>query len=202
MIAPLAAAGSGLFSPIPTLAAAGPSLYWYITRATGAVALLLLTVSLALGVLDVRRLQSPRWPRFVIDTLHRNASLLALVFVVVHIVTTVLDSFVSIPLTDAFIPFIGSYRPFWVGLGAISFDLMLAVIATSLLRQRIGYGTWRMVHWLVYACWPIAALHGFGTGSDATKTWMLSIDIACIAAVLAAVLVRVLPTPAPRAVQR
>jgi sulfoxide reductase heme-binding subunit YedZ len=174
------------------------SLDWYITRGSGAVALLLLTLSLVLGVLDVRRLQSPRWPRFVIDTLHRNAALLALVFLALHILTTVLDRFVSIPLIDAFVPFIGSYRPFWLGLGAVACDLMLAVILTSLLRQRLGYNSWRAAHWLVYACWPIAVLHGFGTGSDASKAWLLVINIACIAAVLAAVVVRLLPARPPR----
>jgi sulfoxide reductase heme-binding subunit YedZ len=179
---------AGLAPPLAT-----GSLDWYITRGSGAVALLLLTLALTLGVLDVRRLQSPRWPRFLIDTLHRNAALLALVFLALHILTTVLDRFVSIPLIDAFIPFIGSYRPFWLGLGAVACDLMLAIILTSLLRQRLGYGAWRSVHWLVYACWPIAVLHGFGTGSDAGKAWLLIINIACIAAVLAALIVRLLP---------
>jgi methionine sulfoxide reductase heme-binding subunit len=175
------------------LAAAGPSLYWYLTRSTGAVALVLLTVSLVLGVVDVRRLQSPRWPRFVIDGLHRNASLLALVFLAIHILTSVLDSFAPVSLTDAFIPFLGSYRPFWLGLGAVSFDLILAVILTSVLRRRIGYGAWRATHWLAYASWPIALLHGFGTGSDVKSAWMLALSIGCLALVLAAVLARVLP---------
>jgi methionine sulfoxide reductase heme-binding subunit len=179
-------------------ASKGPSIYWYLTRATGAVALVLLTMSLALGVMDVRRFNTTRWPRFVIDGLHRNASLLALVFLVVHIVTTVLDSFVSIPLSAAIIPFISGYKTFWLGLGAVAFDLMLAVLITSMLRQRIGYGTWRAVHWLSYACWPIALLHTFGTGSDASRTWLLAISIGCIATVLVAVLVRVLPSRSAR----
>src|SRR5271166_2545385 len=175
-----------------TLAAAGPSTYWYLTRSTGAVALVLLTLAIALGVIDVRRLSSPRWPRFVIDSLHRNVSLLAMVFLALHILTSVLDSFAPISLLDAFIPFGGSYRPFWLGLGAVSFDLLLAVTITSLLRQRMGYGTWRAVHWLTYASWPIALLHGFGTGSDVKSTWLLALSIACLAVVLAAVLARVL----------
>src|SRR6202049_3007922 len=106
-------------------AAVGPSTYWYLTRSTGAVALLLLTFAIALGVLEVRRWSSPRWPRFVIDSLHRNVSLLAMVFLVLHILTSVLDSFASISLIDAVVPFVGSYRPFWLGLGAVSFDLLL-----------------------------------------------------------------------------
>jgi predicted ferric reductase len=174
------------------LASAGPSAYWYLTRSTGAVALLLLTLSIALGVVDVERWSTARWPRFVLDSLHRNVSLLALAFLVLHILTSVLDSFASISIADAFVPFIGSYRPFWLGLGAVSFDLIVAVILTSLLRTRMGYSSWRAVHWLTYASWPIALVHGFGTGSDANSTWLLALSIACIALVVAAVLTRVL----------
>ena len=174
------------------LAAAGPSAYWYLTGSTGAVALLLLTIAIALGVVDVQRWSTPRWPRFVLDSLHRSVSLLAMVFLVIHILTSVLDSFASIPLVDAFVPFVGSYRPFWLGLGAVAFDLLLAVTITSLLRQRMGYGTWRAVHWLTYASWPIALLHGFGTGSDVKSTWMLALSVFCLLIVVASVLARVL----------
>jgi predicted ferric reductase len=173
-----------------TLASTGPSVYWYLTRASGTVALLLLSGAIVLGVVDVRRWSTPRWPRFIVDSLHRNVSLLAMVFLAVHILTSVLDSFAPISLLDAFVPFTGSYRPFWLGLGAAAFDLLLAVTITSLLRQRMGYEAWRAVHWLTYASWPIALLHGLGTGSDIKSTWMLAITLACLAAVLAAVLVR------------
>jgi sulfoxide reductase heme-binding subunit YedZ len=174
------------------LGAAGPSAYWYLTRSTGAVALLLLTLAIVLGVVDVERWSSARVPRFVLDSLHRNVSLLALAFLVVHILTSVLDSFASISIADALIPFIGSYRPFWLGLGAVAFDLILAVIATSLLRARMGFSTWRAVHWLVYASWPIALVHGFGTGSDASSTWLIALSVVCIAMVAVAVLTRAL----------
>ncbi len=166
---------------------ASGSVSWYLTRSTGAVALILLTASVALGVADVKRLSSERWPRFMIDALHRNVALLSICFLAVHIITAVLDSFTSIPLVDAIVPFIGSYRPFWLGLGAVSFDLLLAVTITSLLRQRLGYGTWRAVHWLSYASWPIALVHGLGTGSDTKGTWMLTLDLLCLVAVLAAI---------------
>jgi methionine sulfoxide reductase heme-binding subunit len=174
------------------LASAGPSAYWYLTRSTGAVALLALTLAIVLGILDVQRWSSPRWPRFVVDSLHRNVSLLAMAFLVAHILTSVLDSFAPIGLLDAVIPFVGSYRPFWLGLGALAFDLILAVTVTSLLRQRIGYGSWRAIHWLTYASWPIALLHGFGTGSDVKSAWLLLLSIACTVVVAGAVLVRVL----------
>jgi hypothetical protein len=142
-------------------------------------------------VADVQRWSTPRWPRFVVDSLHRNVSLLAMAFLAVHILTSVLDSFAPISLLDAFIPFTGTYRPFWLGLGAVAFDLLLAVTITSLLRQRMGFASWRAIHWLTYASWPIALLHGFGTGSDVKSGgWLLAISVACLAIVVAAVLAR------------
>jgi methionine sulfoxide reductase heme-binding subunit len=174
------------------LATAGPSAYWYLTRSTGAVALLLLTAAIVLGVVDVKRWSTARWPRFVIDSLHRNVGLLALVFLVLHVLSAVLDSFASISIADALIPFAGSYRPFWLGLGAVAFDLIVAVTVTSLLRARVGFASWRAVHWLTYASWPIALLHGLGTGSDASGDWLLALSVVCMVAVLAAVLTRVI----------
>jgi predicted ferric reductase len=171
----------------------GPSAYWYLTRSTGAVALVLLTASLVLGVADVRRYATTRWPRFVIDGLHRNVSLLAVVFVVLHVLTSVLDGFAPISVTAAVIPFIGSYRPIWLGLGALSFDLLLALIITSVLRGRISYRVWRITHWAAYACWPIALIHSFGTGSDARSAWLLLLSVACVLAVALAILSRALP---------
>ncbi len=178
---------------LPALATtSGSKLDWYLTRSTGAVALLLLTGSLALGIADVQRLSTPSWPRFIVDSLHRNVSLLALIFLVLHILTAVLDSFAPISLTAAFVPFISSYRPLWLGLGAIAFDLTLALILTSVLRQRIGHAAWRATHWLAYACWPIALLHSLGTGSDVKSSWLLVVAVGCLALVVAAVIARAL----------
>jgi sulfoxide reductase heme-binding subunit YedZ len=180
-------------TPHPLIAASsvvGPSTYWYATRATGIVALLLLTLSVVLGVVDVSRLSSERYPRFLIDGVHRTVSLLAVAFLLVHIITSVLDSFAPISLLDGFVPFVGSYRPFWLGLGAISFDLMLAVVITSLVRARLGYRAWRAVHWLGYASWPVALLHGLGTGSDTHQGWVLALNALCVVAVVVAVLYR------------
>ncbi len=174
------------------LAGAGPSTYWYLTRSTGIVALLLLTGAIVLGVVDVQRMSTSRWPRFIVDSLHRNVALLAMVFLCLHILTSLLDSFAAISLLDVFVPFVGSYRPFWLGLGAIACDLLIAVTITSLLRQRMSYGSWRMVHWLTYASWPVALMHGLGTGSDIKSAWLLALSLACLVSVFAAVLVRVI----------
>jgi Ferric reductase like transmembrane component len=175
------------------LGTVGPSVYWYLTRSTGVVSLLLLTATVILGVVDVNRWSTPRWPRFVLDSLHRNVSMLVLVFLGLHIITAALDSFAPISLLDTVLPFIGSYRPFWLGLGAVAFDLLLAVTITSLLRQRLGHRAWRITHWLAYACWPVALLHGLGTGSDVKSAWSLVLTAICVIAVAIAVCVRTLP---------
>ena len=119
---------------------------------------MLLTVGLALGIANVRRAQTATVPRFVFEAVHRSASLLALAFLAVHVVTAVLDPFAPIRLIDALIPFVSVYRPIWVGLGAVASDVMIALIVTSLLRRRFGYRAWRATHWLAYACWPIASV--------------------------------------------
>ena len=168
----------------------GPSVDWYLTRASGAVALVLLTISVVIGIAAIARMRGPGVPRFVVDGVHRTASLLAVVFLVIHIITAVLDSFASVSLLDGVIPFAGSYRPLWLGLGAVAFDLLLAVVITSLVRARMGHSAWRGVHWLAYASWPVAVVHGFGTGSDVHQTWLQAINVACIAAVLLAIVAR------------
>lgn len=175
------------------LGTVGPSVDWYLTRSTGVVSLVLLTLTVVLGVVDVSRWSTPSWPRFVLDSLHRNVSMLVLVFLGLHIITAALDSFAPISLLEAVMPFIGSYRPFWLGLGAVAFDLLLAVAITSMLRERLGHRAWRITHWLAYACWPIALLHGLGTGSDVKSVWSLALTALCVVAVAVAVCVRTLP---------
>jgi len=175
---------------------------WYLTRGTGMVSLVLLTASVALGVVEVARFATRTWPRFVVAALHRNIALLATAFLCIHIITAVADSFAPIRIVDVFVPFIGTYRPFWLGLGAVSFDLLLAIVVTSLLRERLGYKTWRVVHWTAYACWPIALLHGLGTGSDTSHHWAALVNLSCLVAVVVAVWVRVGWTPTASAGRR
>jgi sulfoxide reductase heme-binding subunit YedZ len=160
---------------------------WYLTRATGIVSLVLLTGTIVLGVIGTARVSTERWPRLVTAGLHRNLALTSIALVVVHVITTILDPFVSIKLVAAFVPFTSDYRPLWLSLGALSFDLFLAVLLTSLVRDRLNHGAWRAIHLLVYASWPIALWHGLGTGTDTRLGWVLVIYAACVAAVVAAV---------------
>jgi sulfoxide reductase heme-binding subunit YedZ len=155
------------------------------------MSLVLLTLAVAIGIANVRRTRIGETPRFVLDSIHRTASLLAVSFVVVHVLTTLLDGFAPITLLDVFIPFGSTYRPLWLGLGAVAFDLLIAVLITSLLRRRLGYRAWRTTHWLAYASWPVALVHGLGTGSDTRTHWMLVLAAGCVAVMLTAVMLRV-----------
>ncbi len=164
---------------------------WYASRATGVVCLVLFTAVVVLGIVISKQRRLPWLPRFAGVSLHRYLSLLAVGFLAVHILTAVVDSFVNISLAAAIVPFVSAYRPLWLGLGAIGVDLMLAVIITSLLRARIARRTWRLVHWLAYAAWPVAIAHSFGTGPDVTGGPLLWLTIASVAAVAAAITWRV-----------
>jgi DMSO/TMAO reductase YedYZ heme-binding membrane subunit len=168
----------------------GPFL-WYATRAAGLVTLVLLTASVVLGILNASRFASRNWPRFVVQGLHRNVSLLALGCLALHVGTTVIDTYVSIGLQDAFVPFLSSYKRWWLGLGAIAADLMLVLAITSLVWQRIKPGLWRAIHWGGYLCWPVAIAHGLGTGTDHDTTWVLLMTFCCIGAVIGSAAYRI-----------
>ena len=164
---------------------------WFATRGSGVVSLLFLTAIVVLGVAGATRWRSTRWPRFVVAGLHRNLTLLALAFIALHVLTTVVDGYAPISLLNAVLPFTSPYRPVWLGLGAVAFDLLLALTITSLLRARIGYSRWRALHWLAYASWPIALVHGLGTGTDARVTWFQVVAVGSVACVVGAVVWRV-----------
>jgi predicted ferric reductase len=175
---------------LPAVISSSPRFLWYLTRGTGVVALLLFTLTVVLGIANFKRVQTSRIPRFVVDGIHRNAALLAVTFLGVHIVTTLLDAYVPIRLIDVVAPFGAAYKPLWLGLGAIAFDLLLAVALTSAARRRLGFRAWRAVHWLAYAAWPIALIHGLGIGTDRHSHWMLLLTGGCVLLVGLAVLVR------------
>jgi methionine sulfoxide reductase heme-binding subunit len=165
--------------------------FWYMSRATGIVALILLTVVFVLGIAVRGKSTLPGLPRFGTADLHRNISLLAVAFVAVHVLTAVLDSFVHIPLLAAVVPFSSGYERLWLGIGAVGFDLMLALIATSLLRGRLNPRLWRAIHLTAYLCWPIALVHSVFASKDLRQFPMMFIAIASVVLIIAAVAWRV-----------
>ncbi|MEY9940157.1 ferric reductase-like transmembrane domain-containing protein [Streptacidiphilus sp. MAP5-3] len=171
-------------------ASSGPSPLWYATRAGGTIALVLLTATLALGIAVGGRHEPRTLARFEVTSLHRNLSVLTLVFLAIHIVTAILDTFVHLGWWITLVPFTSGYRTLWLGLGTVAFDLMLAVAitsATSGIRLRMGQQRWKAVHWLAYGSWPIAVFHAAGTGTDTTSTLQLALYAVCLAVVIAAV---------------
>jgi sulfoxide reductase heme-binding subunit YedZ len=156
---------------------------WDFARGSGVVALVLLTASVVLGVTTRSGRPAAGLPRFAVTELHRNVSLLSGVFMVLHVGLLLLDPYAQLRLFDVLLPFVGNYRPFFQGLGTVSFDLLAALVVTSLLRHRIGRRTWRAVHWAAYGLWPVALVHALGTGTDSGSPWFLALAATCVAVV-------------------
>ena len=172
------------------LAATGNQVLWYLSRGTGLVLLVLLTAVVLLGIAVRANWSGPSGQRFVLEGLHRNLGLLAVVLLVVHVVTAIADPFVRIGWIAGIVPFTSPYRTLWVGLGTLSVDLLAAVLVTSLLRRHMKYRSWRLVHWLAYLAWPTAFLHSLYAGDDTKLSVVAAVDWACLALVLGAVLAR------------
>jgi methionine sulfoxide reductase heme-binding subunit len=159
-----------------------PNWIWYLNRATGIVSLVLMTLTLVLGVVVQRQRRLPGLPRFGVVTLHRNVSLLSALLLATHVTTAIVDSYVSIGPISALVPFTSSWRPFQVGLGTLAVDLLVLIVATSLLRGRIPVRLWRGIHWTSYALWPLAFVHGLTAGTDLGSGWALAVALACAGA--------------------
>jgi sulfoxide reductase heme-binding subunit YedZ len=168
---------------------------WYLMRGSGVVSLLLLTAVSALGIATVSRWRPGRIPRFVTLGLHRNLSLLAVAFLVLHVVTAVIDPQATVSAVAVFLPQPSARYGLWLGLAALALDLVIALVVTSLLRHRLSFRLWRAVHWLAYLAWPVALMHGAGMGTDARSSWMLAVDGACIAIFAGAVVLRMINAP-------
>jgi sulfoxide reductase heme-binding subunit YedZ len=160
---------------------------WYVGRGTGVASLLLLTVVVALGIATRSGRAVLGLPRFAVAAVHRTASLMAVVFLLIHVGSLYFDPYAQLHLVDFVVPFTGSYRPFWLGLGTVGLDLIAALVVTSLLRQRIGRRMWRAVHWLAYLSWPVALLHALGNGTDNSTGWLRSLAAVCMLAVVGVV---------------
>jgi sulfoxide reductase heme-binding subunit YedZ len=172
---------------------------WYLMRASGVVSLLLLTAVFVLGIATTTRLRTRSLPGFAALGLHRSISLLSVVFLLVHVVTAVVDPYAVVSVASVFVPFVAGRSAFWVGLGALSLDLVGALIVTSLLRARLSLKLWRGVHWAAYLAWPLAIGHSLGIGSDTGTLWLRALTAGCVAAVAATLFARIVrPGPGKR----
>jgi methionine sulfoxide reductase heme-binding subunit len=178
----------------PMTAITGSTALWYASRATGVVSLLLLSLVVTLGILVNRQGRLPGLPSFAVTGLHRSLSLLSVLFIAIHVATAIIDPYVSIGLAAVVIPFVSAYMPFWLGLGAVALDLVAALILTSLARAYISRRTWRGIHWLAYAAWPVALVHSIGSSPDLRRGGLLLVAIGSALAVATAGLWRLTGT--------
>jgi sulfoxide reductase heme-binding subunit YedZ len=183
-------------------AAAGSPGLWFASRASGLALLAAFSAVMVLGVAARLGSAPKRWPRFVAAELHRTLALFAVAFLVLHVLTAILDPFVTIGWAATVLPFTSGYRTLATGLGTLAVDLGGAVLLTSLARRRLGYRAWRAVHWLAYLAWPVAFLHSLTAGSSDLRIWWVALtEWGCAAAVATAVVARLLQAirPAPPA---
>ncbi len=159
---------------------------WYVGRGTGVTALVLFSLVVVLGIVTRSGRPLPGLPRFAVAAVHRTASLTAMGFLALHVLTLLLDPYAQLRLEDAVLPFRSVYRPAWQGLGTVALDLVLLLVASSVLRHRIGPRAWRWLHWGAYLCWPAAVAHAVGTGTDGGSGWLATVVATCAAAVGAA----------------
>ncbi|HVB45540.1 MAG TPA: ferric reductase-like transmembrane domain-containing protein [Streptosporangiaceae bacterium] len=179
-------------------ALAGSQGLWLVSRASGLVLLVLFSAVVVLGIAVRTGASARRWPKFAVAELHRTLSLFALALLGLHVVTAVLDPYVSIGWLAMAVPFTSHYQTLAIGAGTLAVDLGGAVLITSLLRRRIGLRTWRAVHYLAYLAWPVAFVHAIRAASyDQHLWWVVLAEWGSLAAVATAVIARLLSNGSP-----
>ncbi|MGO9222082.1 MAG: ferric reductase-like transmembrane domain-containing protein [Streptosporangiaceae bacterium] len=173
-------------------AVAGSQGLWFVSRASGLALLALFSMVVVLRVAARLGSAPRRWARFAIPEVHRALALFSAAFLALHVLTAILDPFVTIGWAATVLPFASGYRTLAIGQGTLAVDLGGAVLLTSLIRGRLGYRAWRAVHWLAYLAWPVAFMHSLTAGHDLGLWWVALIEWGCAIAVATAVLARIL----------
>ncbi len=140
--------------------------WWYVTRAAGIISYLLLWLSTAWGLAVPSKLLDPLLDRTYTYDFHQFISLLAIGFMFLHVSVLMIDKYLPFSTWQILIPFLSSYRPLWVGIGVISFYLILLVTVTFYLRSRIGMRAFRAIHVLSLLAYLGATFHGLYAGTD------------------------------------
>jgi sulfoxide reductase heme-binding subunit YedZ len=165
---------------------------WYAARAGGVVAYVLLTAVVVLGLTLAGKKRLKIWPRFAVEDVHRFAGLLVGTFITVHILAIAVDAYLPFSISSLVVPFVSRYRALWVALGIISAELLLALAIANHYRRRLPYRFWRRAHYLNFAVWGAATVHGLGTGTDRSSWWLLTLTAVSVALVCGATALRVL----------
>lgn len=171
---------------------------WALGRGTGIVALIMFTITMVLGIVTRSGRAVPGLGRFGVADVHRTAALTGTGLIALHMGSLFFDPYAQLKLVDFIFPFLGAYKPLWLGLGTLAVDLLVVVTVVSLLRHRVGPRAFKAVHWLTYVLWPLALVHSLGNGTNAASSWFLGIVAGCSTAVGIAVIWRLLPSYAGR----
>ncbi len=145
---------------------------WYFTRSAGTVAYLLLASSTIWGLLLSTKLLKEHIPAALSLAMHNILSWLAVVLTSLHALALLWDSYYSYSLADLTVPFIGPYKPGWVGLGIIGFYLMFLTSLSFNFRKQIGQKRWRQLHYLTFGVYLLATVHGVTAGTDSGNLGM------------------------------
>lgn len=145
---------------------------WYFSRSAGTVAYLLLAGSTIWGLLLSSKIVKEAVPAALAMAMHNILSWLAVAFTGMHALALLFDNYFTYTLADLTIPFIGPYLPGWVGLGIISLYLMLLTTISFYVRKQIGQKRWRKLHYLTFAVYIMATLHGAMAGTDSGNLGM------------------------------
>ncbi|ORI13501.1 ferric reductase-like transmembrane domain-containing protein [Rhodococcus sp. 1168] len=164
--------------------------FWAFGRGAGVAALVILTLAVASGIVTRSGRPLLSLTRFGVAELHKSTSLLGSLLIMLHLTSLFFDPYAQLDITDSLVPFLGRYRPFWLGLGTLAVDLVILIMITVMLRHRLAHRLFRVVHWSSYALWPIAFAHALGNGTDVGHTWFLVIAALCAALVAATVAFR------------
>jgi predicted ferric reductase len=167
-----------------------PQFWWYLTRASGIVAWLMLTASVIWGiVLSTKAFPEHRRPAWLLD-LHRWLGGLTVSFVAIHLAALVADSYVHFGLADLVVPFASSWKPGAVAFGVVATWGLVAVQATSLMMKRLPRRTWRWIHLTSYAVFLSSSFHAAFAGTDTSNRLYLVTSVATIVAVVWATIYR------------
>lgn len=175
---------------------------WDLSRATGLVATCILAATIVVGIIARSGRNLPGLGRFGASNLHKTLALTGVGLIAVHVTTLLFDPYAQLRLVDIVVPFAGSYRPLWLGMGTLTVDILIVVTLVALLRHRLGPRVFRVTHWATYALFPIVVVHGLGTGTDATTSWSRAIVFSMVALVLVALMWRSSESFAERGIRR
>lgn len=149
--------------------------FWYASRAAGISAYLLLALSTIWGLALSTRLGERITGKPSLYEAHRVTSLLAVAFTVIHVVVLLADEYLAWGVTALLVPFAAPYRPLATALGTLAMYTTVVVTASFYVRSRIGYRTWRRIHYAAFFSYGAATLHGITAGTDTREPWMLAL---------------------------